>query len=1238
MALGRISGPMLKADLTRLGVDLAFETDLLYLDVTNNRVGINTSTPQFALDIQGPITTDTIAADSANINGILIDSNSIISTNPTLTFSAPGNVIYQNKLIVDSLSFDGNVIGTNESNANLELNPNGTGTIELLATTNVTGDINISGNLSTDGNIIVGDENTDSITLNAEIEGDLIPSVDDLYDLGSLTNRWSDINVREVFADTLTANNFSVTGVDLELRQGNIYYVAENGDDSNFTGDHPQGPFASLTQALSVAVAGDAIHIYPGTYQEMFPLIVPAGVTVKGENLRAVNITPTPMTNDEDAFLINGGSTIEDLTVSGFFYNAGNNTGYAFRFAPGFEITSRSPYIRNCSVITQGSVTSANDPRGFDSGDAGKAGYFDGAVATSTSIEAAVLFHSVTLICPGVDAITYTNGVRIEWVNSFTYFADKGIYGVDGATGLYGIGRTQLRFENVTGTYLPGETVEYYDLDNTTLLASGTIESISADGKVFLDGKATGFETFAERANRVLQPNGNAKLSTVRSKFGSASLLLDGLGDYVSVAATTEFGFGTGDFEVKFFIYPTSTSGVQYLVDFRAGSASNSAISIYLQGTTLRVEAGSTTIISGGSISTGSWQYILVTRKSGITSAYINSTRIGTYVDTTNYGVLKPLIIGARWDSTRTFSGYIDELRIESGTGYSGPTASVPTSEFLSNNSTGLLAHFNGTNGSTIFIDDIQLAQDIRFSGGATSTKVILADYSDFGGELRSISSASIYGNFGAYGDGEGVIMYLVGHNMAYVGAGKKSDNDVIDVIQENEVVELNRAKIRFSSVDHKGDFRVGDLFYINQETGAIEFTSANVNFNSGEVITLTEGLSTTIISGSEIDTGNIRISGNTIEALNGDLNLNSASGTINLLNNVYISGNIIVDEDIFLGGNITIGDSSADSITIAGSLDSDLIPRLTATYNLGSDILKWNNIYSTIADFDGIRITGNVIETTDTNADLELRASGTGNIVIDDLSFSDATILSTSGNLILSSSNEIVEILGTGALAIPAGTTAERPLATTEGMLRYNTTNNRFEGYSDLGWIQIGGVIDDDGDTYITAELTPGANDNIIRFYTAGVLRADIDSTRARFDRIETDDLYIDGNVISTLATNQDIQLSGNGTGSVIVEDFAFSGNTITNIQLDAVTLLSSTGDGYYKFGGANGIVLPRGAGGDRPPSLLAQVGQIRWNTDDKRVEVYTGTLWTSLAGAGGGISAGDAENLAIEYALTLG
>lgn len=51
MAIGRISGQMLKANLLRSGTDLAFETNLLVLDVTNSYVGIGTASPARKLHV-----------------------------------------------------------------------------------------------------------------------------------------------------------------------------------------------------------------------------------------------------------------------------------------------------------------------------------------------------------------------------------------------------------------------------------------------------------------------------------------------------------------------------------------------------------------------------------------------------------------------------------------------------------------------------------------------------------------------------------------------------------------------------------------------------------------------------------------------------------------------------------------------------------------------------------------------------------------------------------------------------------------------------------------------------------------------------------------------------------------------------------------------------------------------------------------------------------------------------------
>jgi hypothetical protein len=51
------------------------------------------------------------------------------------------------------------------------------------------------------------------------------------------------------------------------------------------------------------------------------------------------------------------------------------------------------------------------------------------------------------------------------------------------------------------------------------------------------------------------------------------------------------------------------------------------------------------------------------------------------------------------------------------------------------------------------------------------------------------------------------------------------------------------------------------------------------------------------------------------------------------------------------------------------------------------------------------------------------------------------------------------------------------------------------FEGFTDTaaGWNSLGGIVDTDRDTYVSAELVPGSDDDTLRFYTGGYERMNI-------------------------------------------------------------------------------------------------------------------------------------------------
>jgi len=230
MAIGRISGPLLKANLVRDGVDLAFETDLLYLDVNNARIGVNNSAPTTDLDVNGTTRSTNLTVDNQlDIGNLTITGNTISTSASTINFTAAGGeaVVYNSRLQIDDIEVIGNTIKTINSNADLELTPNGSGEIVVNSSTTINGNLYVTGNVNTDGNvtiggnITIGDELTDTITINASITSDLIPETDNIYDIGSLGLRWNNIYVNNF--NTSSFNTPTLDVGDISFRDNEIF-------------------------------------------------------------------------------------------------------------------------------------------------------------------------------------------------------------------------------------------------------------------------------------------------------------------------------------------------------------------------------------------------------------------------------------------------------------------------------------------------------------------------------------------------------------------------------------------------------------------------------------------------------------------------------------------------------------------------------------------------------------------------------------------------------------------------------------------------------------------------------------------------------------------------------------------------------------------------------------------------------------------------------------------------------
>lgn len=133
------------------------------------------------------------------------------------------------------------------------------------------------------------------------------------------------------------------------------------------------------------------------------------------------------------------------------------------------------------------------------------------------------------------------------------------------------------------------------------------------------------------------------------------------------------------------------------------------------------------------------------------------------------------------------------------------------------------------------------------------------------------------------------------------------------------------------------------------------------------------------------------------------------------------------------------------------------------------------------------------------------------------------------------------VTFSGTGYVQMPVGATTDRPGTPAEGMLRYNSTLDTFEGFSNNQWGQVGGA----------AGATGGGNDEV--FYENDqtvTISYTIPSTK---NAMTTGPITLgagfsgDGSIAGTTLTIAAVTTGALGVGSVITGSGVTAGTTIT-------------------------------------------------------------------------------------------
>lgn len=147
-----------------------------------------------------------------------------------------------------------------------------------------------------------------------------------------------------------------------------------------------------------------------------------------------------------------------------------------------------------------------------------------------------------------------------------------------------------------------------------------------------------GSTTLVDATGRSWTANGNVQIDTgVMSPVGTPSSLFDGTGDYWNTADSNDFFFGTGDFTLEFWAYPTGSAagfpclygqqnntGSPDVFQFRRDNANK------LQTAIVNAGAAVVTLTSVAAMSTSNWYFCSICRVGNLWYQHLNGNMDGT--------------------------------------------------------------------------------------------------------------------------------------------------------------------------------------------------------------------------------------------------------------------------------------------------------------------------------------------------------------------------------------------------------------------------------------------------------------------------------------------------------------------------------------------------------------------------------------------------------------------------------
>ena len=270
---------------------------------------------------------------------------------------------------------------------------------------------------------------------------------------------------------------------------------------------------------------------------------------------------------------------------------------------------------------------------------------------------------------------------------SFGETNDNGVWVPIKPTGInYGTNGYYLEFQNRASYTIP--TARFSNDSDTQLL----INSGAADGNTsFTDSSSNGISITA---------NGNVHHESDVAKFSTSSIYFDGNGDYLEAADNSVYDFGTGDFTVEMWLYPTDLNDYDGIYFFGSGTNQHTLwlradgnlrwahVKAAGDGNTIDTTFNNTYLLENA------WNHVAVVRESQVLRIAINGVITGQTQSTSGFSIsLSGLKIGVEADNNRYYTGYMDCFRISDTARYT-----VSSSSNFGTDTSGNGKHFTSTN------------------------------------------------------------------------------------------------------------------------------------------------------------------------------------------------------------------------------------------------------------------------------------------------------------------------------------------------------------------------------------------------------------------------------------------------------------------------------------------------------------------------------------------------------------